>query len=68
MIEQLYDDFKSCDDEVCALFTRIDKMIDTVKASGISDEADDALIKLRSAKRTCEKTMMSLIQAKERMS
>lgn len=62
-MNEMYDDFKLCDDEVCALFTRIDKMIDTVKTV----EADVTLIKLRSAKRSCEKMMMALIQAKESM-
>jgi hypothetical protein len=60
----LYDNFNLCDDEACALFARIDAMIDTVKTA-----APDSitLVKLRYAKRSCEKMMMTLIEAKESM-
>lgn len=63
--KEMVADFKTCDDEICALLTRIDKMMGTLKSNqdSIGAMKDPVLIQLRSAHRSCEKTMMSLIKA-----
>jgi len=61
---QMYDDFKVADDHVCALFNKIDALIENAKDI---EGMDGVRLKLRTAKRHCEHTMMRLIEAKERM-
>ena len=58
---ELYDNFNLCDDEACALFARIDAMIDTVKTAA----PDQTMVKLRSAKKNCLRMMTALEEAKE---